>query len=379
MNYSLPRSHLVVKSAAPLRAPSLVGAIVLCHLLVTHPVRAAGPAQASPPSKVASTPARPLTPGSATPSKPSPSSPGAASSAGTAPAKTATPAVAWNKPLASALSGDARTSYEAGKILFADGDYAGAFRKFGKANELSGDPRLLWNMAVCQKNLRHYTRVSDLLHQYLKEGAGHLSRADEREATALIGAVREFISTVTVAVNVDGAQVSLDSEPVGTSPLEQPLAVDIGDHQISVEKEGFRKVTQKLSLSGQSQETVTIQMQKQSAHLVVEAAEADIRLNGKLLLKDKFDGEVPVGRLLLRVTASGKKTYETEILLVDGETRRLHVDLESETNLWLWAGIIGGAAAATSVGVYFLTQSGDREPEVVEGSIATVRLPFVGR
>lgn len=64
------------------------------------------------------------------------------------------------KSLADTLTGDAKAEYEAGKLLYQDGDFKNALAKFQKAQELSKDARLSWNIAACEKNLRHYTRVS---------------------------------------------------------------------------------------------------------------------------------------------------------------------------------------------------------------------------
>src|SRR4051812_25337068 len=63
------------------------------------------------------------------------------------------------KPLSESLSGMAKAEYEAGKILYADKDYANAIVKFQHAFEISHEPRLLWNVAVCEKNLRRYARM----------------------------------------------------------------------------------------------------------------------------------------------------------------------------------------------------------------------------
>jgi TolA-binding protein len=70
-------------------------------------------------------------------------------------ARPAAVSVTSSGPLASSLRGQAATDYQAARILFDDGDYAGASLKFQHAFEESGDARLLWNIAVCEKNLRH--------------------------------------------------------------------------------------------------------------------------------------------------------------------------------------------------------------------------------
>ena len=58
-------------------------------------------------------------------------------------------------PIVQLLTGDAKRDYESARLLYDNGDYAGASVKFQSAYELSraqnskweGDPRLLWNAA----------------------------------------------------------------------------------------------------------------------------------------------------------------------------------------------------------------------------------------
>src|SRR5262245_25502031 len=68
--------------------------------------------------------------------------------------------------LAESLPGEARANYDAGRVLFEDQDYAGALVKFERAFKHTPDPRLLWNMAACEKSLRHYARALELLERY---------------------------------------------------------------------------------------------------------------------------------------------------------------------------------------------------------------------
>ena len=114
----------------------------------------------------------------------------------------------FKKPLAETLTGMARAEYEAGRLLYVDGDYAGAALKFQRAYEESKDPRLLWNTAAAEKNLRHYAKVVELVERYVAEGGTRLKPEDRAEADALLVTVRAFISTVTLDVQPEGATCS---------------------------------------------------------------------------------------------------------------------------------------------------------------------------
>src|SRR5882724_11708596 len=94
--------------------------------------------------------------------------------------------------LGDTLTGEAKADYESGKLLYGDGDFAGARVKFQAAYELTQDPRLLWNMAVCEKGQRHYAKVVGLTKKYLAAGGELLAEDDRSEAKALLDAIESF-------------------------------------------------------------------------------------------------------------------------------------------------------------------------------------------
>src|SRR4029077_14112449 len=102
------------------------------------------------------------------------------------------PHASRQKPLAQSLPPDARRDYDAGKLLFEDGDYATALLKYQAAYDRTHDARLLWNVAVCQKDLRHYAKAAATLTRYLVEGGDLLSASDRRDATEFARAIAPF-------------------------------------------------------------------------------------------------------------------------------------------------------------------------------------------
>ena len=83
-------------------------------------------------------------------------------------------------PLTKSLTGEAKAAYDSGRLLFEDGDSPGALAKFSRAYDVSHDARLLWNMASCEKELRHYGRAAALIGRYLQEGGDRISASQSR-------------------------------------------------------------------------------------------------------------------------------------------------------------------------------------------------------
>ena len=97
--------------------------------------------------------------------------------------------------LSETLTGEARTDYDAAKLLYENGDFAGAASKFRQAYDRAHEPRLLWNIAVCEKGLRHYARVQKLSQRYLDEGRDLISPEQTKAARDLAEALKPFVGT----------------------------------------------------------------------------------------------------------------------------------------------------------------------------------------
>ncbi|MBI5537680.1 MAG: PEGA domain-containing protein [Deltaproteobacteria bacterium] len=239
-------------------------------------------------------------------------------------------APAGPKPLAETLTGQAKQDYESARLLYGDGDHAGALLKFKAAYEQSHDARLLWNMGACEKNLRHYAKVLVLVRRYLEEGGALLTDQDRTESRELLNTVEAFTAALKLTVNEAGAEVFVDDESVGATPLPSPVVVDIGVRRIRVKKEGFVEHLASLPVGGSKEVAITVDLVKEvhEGKLTVKtSADASIWLDGKLVGKGTWTGSVPSGGHTLRVTAEGMVPYQSEVLVQDKENRAVEVPL----------------------------------------------------
>ena len=92
----------------------------------------------------------------------------------------------------------ARKDWDAARDLLDANDFAGALVEYQRAYDESKNPRVLYNVAVCQKNLRHYARAEMRFKQELAEGTGKISPQDETDLKAAITALDPFVSTVEI-------------------------------------------------------------------------------------------------------------------------------------------------------------------------------------
>jgi hypothetical protein len=279
-------------------------------------------------------------------------------------------------PLSESLQGMARADYAAARILYEDEDYAGAYTKLMAAYEASRDPRLLWNMAACEKAQRHYASVIDLLERYSIEGEA-LIGADERQATAeLVERVREFVNELRLDVQPEGTLVSVDGVAVGTAPLTRPLRLDMGKRKLRFEKPGYVARETEMELSGGKSADLKVSLDAevhQGTLRIVSEPTAVINVDGHPVGTGLWTGTVSSGPHAIAISAPGKQTYTTEVVVKDHDTSSLHVNLvdeapiqtrDSSSNALWW--IVGGVAlAGAGVGGYFLLRP-DEDPSQPE-------------
>jgi hypothetical protein len=266
-------------------------------------------------------------------------------------------------PLSDSLRGEAKAEYEAARILFGDTDYAGALVKFEHAFEHSQDARLLWNMAVCEKNLRHYVRVLVLLERYRRDAGSTLSDAQRSDVMAVLQTVQSLISEVRLTVDQSDAEVFLDDVLQGRSPLQQPLLVDLGSRRLRVVKPGFQEWQMTREFAGHSIVVLsaTLKPVPQDGQLnIFSDPDSVIMIDGVLSGTAHFEGAVPAGHHTVTIRGRGKLPFSRELELNVDEARTLHVTLQSEPShispwIWVAAGVVVAGGLAT--GGYFLFRS----------------------
>lgn len=286
----------------------------------------------------------------ANPGAPAPASAGSAATTAPSPPAPSDP-----------LRGDAKKDYDAGKLLFGDGDFAGARLKFKAAYEATKDHRPLWNWAACEKNLRHYATAQLLIDEYLKDTA--ISPDERSDAERLRDTLAEFIAPVTITVSESGATIAVDGETIGQSPLAGPVTLDMGSRKIEVTKPGFRPYSASVDVAAGSKAAVDVKLELDvhQGHLVIKApAGAAINIDGAVMGVGSWQGTLATGGHELRVTAPGMRAFHDEVTLLDDQTRTLDITLEPESSgipKWVWIPIGVVAAGGLAVGGYFAFKS----------------------
>jgi hypothetical protein len=314
----------------------------------------------------------------------SPTGAGASTSEGPSPLGGPLP-VEPTRPLGETLTGQAKSDYEAALLLHKSGDFAGAGRRFSNAYEATRDVRLLWNAAVCEQGLRHYSRAIALVRRYLSSHSPLITEEAERNARAFLDAALPLTARLIIEANEPGGRVYLDDELLGGLPLDAETRVDFGTHRLVVRKPGFVDDVRALTVLSSADVLVAMKLKAvvHQGRLVVRARKGDaIALDGRFRALSTFDGVLPSGKHRLRVTAAGSEPFEANVLVEDDRTRALDVTLTASPvafGIPTWAWLAGGAALLGGAGTaaYFIARSPDSGGEALpSGSAGKVQLPL---
>lgn len=256
----------------------------------------------------------------------------------------AAPAFAAPATLKDSLKGEAKTAFEDGTRLYKAGKFEEARVRFDAALKASGEKRLLFNVAVCEKSLGHNVAAVRLLEESLIDRASLPSDYIEKAQQAL-AALREHVSNLIVEASVPGATIKVDNEEATT----QPVLVDEGEHVVVAEKKGYETATEKVTAQGGQPIRVAIILkatQIARVRVTTERAEDTIAIDDRPRGLSPLEAELAPGEHQVVIARPNGPSKKVTFILKEGETRELRLSLPAEKGLSPWWFVIGGVVVA---------------------------------
>ena len=203
------------------------------------------------------------------------------------------------KPLRDQLPADAQKHWDTALNLYQRGQWDGARTSFNAVFDASHNPRVLFNVAVCEKNLGRYARAIEVFKRELTEGKGQLSAEEEADVNAQISGLEKYVSQITIDVTEPGAEIYVDEARVGVSPLPGPISAPVGERRIRVSKVGFADARETIDIKAGTSSKLSLKlapMQKTSlvTILVVGPTNAIVRIDGREVGTAPYKGLVNV-------------------------------------------------------------------------------------
>lgn len=331
---------------------------------------------------------------------------------GAARAQTAQPAPS-PRPLSETLGDEAESEYEAARQLLAEGDFEGALVRFTRLYAQVPDPRLLANIALCEKNLSRCARATTHFDAALSAGAGFFSPGQVADVRAMIHACSLRLGRLRVRGAPAGATVEIDDVAVGPAAVSSEIVVDAGPHRVRVAKAGYPDFVASIvvvagartdlavhpaasagpgvssagrrspgatasgaarpspgaavsSATRPSPEETTLSEAAVSnpslppgaaptssgsqGGIAVRAEPQDtVMLDGNVVGKGRWEGRVAAGLHTISVSADGMEPYHADVRVTAYQTRTLDVTLAPQHGAPAWIWVTGGALVLTGV------------------------------
>jgi hypothetical protein len=160
---------------------------------------------------------------------------------------------------------EALPHFQRGVDLYDENDFTNALIEFRRAYKIAQDYHVLYNVAQTCYQLQNYACALDAFQRYVSEGGSHLARDRRAYVDKEISKLKTRVAQVRVTVNVPGADILVDDEKVGTSPLDHPLVVSQGKRKISAVADGKPPVSRTIEIAGGDSTSITLEVQSETA------------------------------------------------------------------------------------------------------------------
>jgi hypothetical protein len=143
-------------------------------------------------------------------------------------------------------------------------DARGALAAFRGAYSAYPSFRVLYNIGQLCSRLRDAACAVRAFEQYLRDGGADIPARKRADVEEELRSLAKQVASVTIDVDVAGAEISIDDERIGHSPLPRPWVVNPGSHKIAVTYE-TKLVERTVTASAMDTLTVDIQIPKDPA------------------------------------------------------------------------------------------------------------------
>jgi tetratricopeptide (TPR) repeat protein len=158
----------------------------------------------------------------------------------------------------SAATREAGKHFDRGVTLYGETDYAGALVEFKRAHALMPNSAVLYNIGEAQYQLQDYAGALLTFTRYLSEapaGSAHRSEVEND-----VDVLRTRVGRLSIVTVPPGADVSVDDQPAGKTPLEERLLVSVGHRKVSAVCPGRVSTTRFVDVAADDNLSITLEL-----------------------------------------------------------------------------------------------------------------------
>jgi len=235
------------------------------------------------------------------------------------------------RPIRDELPREAREQWDSARELHDAGDFKSALVTFTRAYELSNNPRTLFNVGVCWKDLTKYSEAIKTWEKQLTFRK-KLPKEDIQKAETAIRALQQFVSTIEVKADEAGAHLLVDGVEVGVTPFLEPIRIDVGRRLLRLQKEGFEPAEKTIDVTRGKLASVDFDLQHinktGTVAVTVDGPEsATVYMDGRELGPAPYKGPVPAGPHTFEARATGYATVQQSAEVVYGDSLSVTLSL----------------------------------------------------
>lgn len=193
-------------------------------------------------------------------------------------------------------------------------------------------------------------RVADALYELGRVGEAHdayvevianyrtkLFLLDLRKAEQRRDELAAKLGTLELRVSEVGATIAIDGTVVGTSPVSTPIRLAAGEHELTISKQGFAKVTRTVTIEAQKKASLEVRLEPVVASgkvtVTSSAGPMTVLIDGEEVGTTPFEGELTPGEHQIQGLLDGVKTAVTTVTIEDGAAAEITLEPATEGRL----------------------------------------------
>jgi hypothetical protein len=149
--------------------------------------------------------------------------------------------------------------FQRGVALYGEADYRAALVEFKRAYAVLPNPAVLYNVGETQYQLQDYAGALTTFEHFLAEtssgGDGHRT-----EVEGDLEILRARVGHLSLTTIPSGAEVTIDDQPVGKTPLDRSVLVSIGHRKVVASLAGRPAITRYVDVAADDTLAVTLQL-----------------------------------------------------------------------------------------------------------------------
>jgi hypothetical protein len=169
---------------------------------------------------------------------------------------------------------EAARHFQRGVALYGETDYRAALVEFKRAYALAPNVAVLYNVGEAEFQLQDYAGALTTFERYLSESGA--SDAHRAEVEGSVEVLRARVGHLTIATSPPGAEVTVDDQSVGRTPLERPVLVSIGHRRVVATIPGRQPSTRYVDVAADDNVTVNMQLAPPADAMTAQASRSTL-------------------------------------------------------------------------------------------------------